>query len=130
MVPGSPPPRDLGPIVALSSNGTRVRDENDYSLRADVGGTTSLRAGDAFKPHARRDRSRDRLLARHRDHLAERVRVRTADLEQLNVQLRASMEKAKAATVPNRRSPREHEPRDPPPMNGVIGMTTLCSTPP
>ena len=115
-----------GPIVELSKTATRVRDENNYSLRAVVDSNDEVgELVEAFNRMLDEIRSRDLLLARHRDNLEEEVRVRTADLETLNVQLRASMEEAKAATVAKSQflANMSHEIRTP--MNGVIGMTTL-----
>jgi signal transduction histidine kinase/CheY-like chemotaxis protein len=114
------------PIVALSRTATRVRDENDYSLRAAV--DTNDEVGElveSFNLMLDEIRSRDQLLARHRDSLEEEVRARTADLEQLNSQLRHSMDEARAATAAKSQflANMSHEIRTP--MNGVIGMTTL-----
>jgi two-component system sensor histidine kinase/response regulator len=115
-----------GPIVALSRTATRVRDEKDYSLRATF--ETNDEVGELVESFNRmldEIRSRDLLLARHRDHLEEEVRARTADLEQLNAQLRTSMAEARAATIAKSQflANMSHEIRTP--MNGVIGMTTL-----
>ena len=114
------------PIVELSRTATRVRDENDYCLRATVNSSDEIgELVGAFNRMLDEIRARDLLLARHRDNLEEEVRVRTADLEQLNIQLRASMEEAKAATITKSQflANMSHEIRTP--MNGVIGMTTL-----
>jgi signal transduction histidine kinase/DNA-binding response OmpR family regulator len=115
-----------GPIVELSRTATRVRDENDYSLRARVDSDDEVgELVEAFNRMLDEIRSRDMLLARHRDNLEAEVRARTADLETLNVQLRSSMEEAKAATIAKSQflANMSHEIRTP--MNGVIGMTTL-----
>jgi len=114
------------PIVELSRTATRVRDENDYSLRASVDSEDEVgELVEAFNRMLDEIRSRDMLLARHRDNLEDDVRVRTADLQHLNVQLRTSMEEAKAATSAKSQflANMSHEIRTP--MNGVIGMTTL-----
>ncbi len=115
-----------GPIVGLSKTATRVRDENNYALRAKVDSNDEVgELVDAFNRMLDEICSRDQLLASHRDSLEQEVRVRTTDLEQLNIQLRASMEEAKAATVAKSQflANMSHEIRTP--MNGVIGMTTL-----
>ncbi|HUR28847.1 MAG TPA: histidine kinase dimerization/phospho-acceptor domain-containing protein, partial [Planctomycetota bacterium] len=115
-----------GPIAELSRTATRVRDENDYSLRAAVDSNDEVgELVEAFNRMLDEIRSRDMLLAGHRDNLEEEVRVRTADLETLNVQLRASMEEARAATISKSQflANMSHEIRTP--MNGVIGMTTI-----
>jgi signal transduction histidine kinase/DNA-binding response OmpR family regulator len=114
------------PIVELSRTATRVRDENDYSLRAAIVSNDEVgELVEAFNRMLDEIRSRDGLLASHRDSLEADVRTRTADLEQLNVQLRVSMDEAKAATVAKSQflANMSHEIRTP--MNGVIGMTTL-----
>ena len=115
-----------GPISGLSRTATRVRDESDYSLRAVVDSDDEVgELVEAFNRMLDEIRSRDMLLARHRDNLEEEVRSRTADLEQVNLQLRKSMDEAQAATIAKSQflANMSHEIRTP--MNGVIGMTTL-----
>jgi len=114
------------PIGALSEIARRVREEGDFAVRA---GHSNLHEVDelveSFNRMLDEIQERDSLLAEHRDHLEAEVERRTADLVDVNAQLRTSMEEARAATVAKSQflANMSHEIRTP--MNGVIGMTTL-----
>ena len=114
------------PIAALSRTVKHVREKKDFSARATSSSLVEVdELVESFNRMLDEIQSRDRLLAQHRDHLENEVRRRTADLVEVNAQLRSSMEEARAATVAKSQflANMSHEIRTP--MNGVIGMTTL-----
>ncbi len=114
------------PIAALSETARRVREQQDYSARAAASSLTEVdELVASFNRMLDEIQARDKLLAEHREHLENEVRRRTADLVEVNAQLRTSMEEARAATVAKSQflANMSHEIRTP--MNGVIGMTTL-----
>jgi signal transduction histidine kinase/DNA-binding response OmpR family regulator len=114
------------PLVALSTTAHRISQARDYSLRAQARSNDEVgELVDSFNRMLDEIQTRDVELARHRDRLEEEVRERTADLENVNRQLRGSIEEAKAATIAKSQflANMSHEIRTP--MNGVIGMTTV-----
>jgi len=118
--------RISAPLVALSSTARSISEQRDYSLRARLSSDDEVgELVDSFNTMLSEIHTRDEELASHRNRLEDEVRTRTADLEDLNRQLRVSMEEAKAATVAKSQflANMSHEIRTP--MNGVIGMTTV-----
>jgi len=114
------------PIGALSAITRRVREDGDYTVRASHSNLDEVdELVQSFNRMLDEIQERDSLLAEHRDHLEAEVARRTADLIDVNLQLRASMEEARAATIAKSQflANMSHEIRTP--MNGVIGMTTL-----
>ncbi|TAJ25005.1 MAG: HAMP domain-containing protein, partial [Planctomycetota bacterium] len=114
------------PLVALSTTARRISEQRDYTLRAQAHSNDEVgELVDSFNGMLDEIHARDVELALHRDGLEEEVRARTADLEDVNLQLRGSMEEAKAATIAKSQflANMSHEIRTP--MNGVIGMTTV-----
>ncbi len=114
------------PIGVLTATAKRVRHEQDFSVRAAPSTIEEIdELVESFNQMLDEIQARDQLLAQQRDHLENEVRRRTADLVEVNAQLRASMHEARAATVAKSQflANMSHEIRTP--MNGVIGMTTL-----
>jgi signal transduction histidine kinase/CheY-like chemotaxis protein len=114
------------PIEALTATAKRVRHDNDYTARAESSLLEEVdELVESFNQMLDEIQARDQLLAQQRDHLESEVRRRTADLVEVNEQLRASTAEARAATVAKSQflANMSHEIRTP--MNGVIGMTTL-----
>lgn len=122
--------RISAPLVELSRTAQRVTDQGDYGLRARANPTGAVRDEtdelvDSFNRMLQEIESKDAELATHREQLGVEVKRRTAELVEVNSQLRAAMVEATAATTAKSQflANMSHEIRTP--MNGVIGMTTL-----
>ena len=80
------------PIAEVAAIARRISADEDYSVRADAGGTASLEIAtlvDAFNDMLTRIQRRDAALAEARDALEERVRQRTEELQATNRELEA-----------------------------------------
>ena len=114
------------PVLNLVRAARSVSDEREYTVRVRVESGDELGSlTDAFNDMLGQIQARDAELEAHRDNLEEQVQARTAELTELNEQLRLSKERAEKAT--NAKSEflanMSHEIRTP--MNGVLGMTDL-----
>jgi signal transduction histidine kinase/CheY-like chemotaxis protein/HPt (histidine-containing phosphotransfer) domain-containing protein len=117
----------LRPIANLGRAATIVSREKTYSTRAvklsddDLGQLT-----DVFNEMLSEIELRDGELQHHRERLEQEVRARTAELVESNADLRASKDRAEAASRAKSEflANMSHEIRTP--MNGVIGMTDLA----
>jgi signal transduction histidine kinase/DNA-binding response OmpR family regulator len=114
------------PLEELTQAARRVSVDGDYSVRAREGSDGEVGfLVRAFNDMLAQIQDRDRQLEGHRDHLEEEVSLRTAELTELNEELRSSSARAEAATVAKSQflANMSHEIRTP--MNGVIGMAGL-----
>jgi two-component system, sensor histidine kinase len=86
------------PLMRLVRVTRTIADGEDYTLRAvresddEIGGLV-----DSFNQMLDQIERRDAQLREHHQHLEEQVRVRTADLQQANVELQAAKEQAEGA---------------------------------
>jgi signal transduction histidine kinase/CheY-like chemotaxis protein len=114
------------PILALARLARRITTERCYQLRAEKQSGDELgELIDAFNDMLAAIESRDAALARQRERLEIQVASRTADLMNMNRELRQAKEKAEAATrlKSDFLANMSHEIRTP--MNGIIGLTEL-----
>ncbi|MCC6364845.1 MAG: response regulator [Bryobacterales bacterium] len=114
------------PILALAHLARRITTERCYHLRAEKqSGDEVGELIDAFNDMLAAIESRDSALARQRDRLEIQIASRTADLMNMNRELRQAKEKAEAATrlKSDFLANMSHEIRTP--MNGIIGLTQL-----
>jgi len=121
------------PLIDLGQVMRRVREENNYTLRAPRGGDDEIGAlVDGFNAMLDQISSRDRQLEQYKGHLEEKIFRRTTELSVANSRLEetvAALEQAKnAAEGASRAKSRflaniSHEIRTP--MIGVLGMTDL-----
>jgi signal transduction histidine kinase/CheY-like chemotaxis protein len=114
------------PIRHLADVARGVREGGDFTLRArpcagpELGGLT-----ESFNSMLDQIQKRDEDLARHREQLEVEVEARTAEIVEVNRNLRVSMEEARSAAKAKAQflANMSHEIRTP--MNGVLGMTEL-----
>jgi signal transduction histidine kinase/CheY-like chemotaxis protein len=113
------------PILDLADTMRRVR-TGDYSARAPVGAKDELGfLAETFNGMLGRIQAQNAELRDAHGTLEQQVMRRTAELTEVNQQLRDSMERAEAAGVAKSQflANMSHEIRTP--MNGVLGMTDL-----
>lgn len=121
------------PIRRLANTMSVVETTQDYSSRAskesnDETGTLV----DGFNRMLRQIQQRDESLAEHQQDLEETVRLRTAEISEVNLQLQGNMSKLRVAMEEAEEASRakseflanmSHEIRTP--INGVLGLTEL-----
>jgi len=115
------------PVLDLVETAEAISTYQDYSIRAEVGqrdefGTLVT----AFNSMLRQIQRRDHELRRYREGLEEQVAARTAELLELNTQLRGAKEIAEQASRAKSEflANMSHEIRTP--INGVLGMAELA----
>jgi signal transduction histidine kinase/CheY-like chemotaxis protein len=112
--------RLLRPVAALVETTHRVRETDDYSLRATASADDEVGAlVHAFNALLQALQERDRKAAENAQHLERQVRERTRELQRA-VEAAEAATRAKSTFVANM----SHEIRTP--LNAILGMTDLA----
>jgi signal transduction histidine kinase/CheY-like chemotaxis protein len=115
------------PILDLARTAKMVSAEKDYSVRAVRHGRDEMgNLIDGFNEMLAQIYVRDEELGRHRWHLAKEVAAQTAELREMNMDLKKAKEAAEAASRAKSEflANMSHEIRTP--MNAIVGMTELA----
>ncbi len=126
------------PLINLAETATTVSEKGDFSIRAQEYGKDEVGVlVESFNKMLEQIQKRDVMLARHRDHLEDQVRLRTSELSAANRNLESTIidvQRAKEAAESANKVKGEflanmsHEIRTP--LNAVINITEFLSQTP